>query len=144
MNLTTTTRVLLVLSLGGLALYDIAPFQTAVDGDTVSEVIRDAGLSSPSVPWAVGFLMGHFFWPGRREVPHGVAIGFGALVAIIFHLLRDVLDVMPMIVLVGAGAWCGHLVWPLEQPEPPDHEGQRDESNEGSGPPGPRRDQPGS
>lgn len=49
---------LALLGYEGLALWTTAP------GDTISEIMWQLG-QRPLVPFALGFLMGHFFWQRR-------------------------------------------------------------------------------
>jgi hypothetical protein len=122
MNYRAVTRALVLCAVALIGLYDVLPFWSPVDGDTVSEVVRDAGMQSPAVPWGVGFLVGHFFWPGERELSHAAAIGFGVGAGVVLHLFAPVFASLPAasIVVCAVGAFCGHLVWPLEREKPPD------------------------
>lgn len=113
-NYQTVTRWLLGAVAVGLAAYDVAPFLSDTDGDTISEVVRDAGATVASVPFAVGFLVGHFFWPGDRKLSHGAALSIGAALAALAALLGWVVPAIPSVAFVAVGALAGRLLWPLK------------------------------
>lgn len=46
-----------------LAGYDLYAFRKEGHGHTISEVLTTWSLRHPLVPFALGVLMGHFFWP---------------------------------------------------------------------------------
>lgn len=48
-----------------LILWDIFVAVEPEDGDTISEVVLGWARRSPAIPFAVGFLCGHLFWPQR-------------------------------------------------------------------------------
>jgi hypothetical protein len=45
-----------------LLIYEIYAITTSWKGDTISEMIWEISLRKPIIPFAFGFLMGHFFW----------------------------------------------------------------------------------
>lgn len=45
-----------------LFVYEIWAVYTREEGDTISEIIWTASVNRPVIPFAFGFLMGHFFW----------------------------------------------------------------------------------
>lgn len=55
--------------------YDIWVYIEPTDGDTISAVTLDAAMTSTTVSWligfAIGFLMGHLFWPQHRDLKKG-------------------------------------------------------------------------
>ena len=57
------TSALLGATVVGLAVYDLLPFMRKERGDTVSEVLRDAGRAYPILAFALGAVFGHIFWP---------------------------------------------------------------------------------
>jgi hypothetical protein len=63
MGYQTVTVVLIVAVSIGLSAYDVLPATNAVDGDTISEVIRRWGREWVVLPYIWGGLGGHF-WAG--------------------------------------------------------------------------------
>lgn len=53
-----------VLVLGG---WDIYAAFNGTPGDTVSEIVLEASLRRPVVPFVVGVICGHLFWPQIGE-----------------------------------------------------------------------------
>jgi len=49
-----------------LIAFDVYLDMNSVPGDTYSEIIRDAGFRVVALPWAIGALVGHWFWNGTR------------------------------------------------------------------------------
>lgn len=47
---------------GGLLAYELVALSNQDEGDTISEIIWEATTQRPLVPFALGALMGHFFW----------------------------------------------------------------------------------
>lgn len=46
----------------GLLIYEGITLFNSKPGDTISEIIWDLS-TRPFIPFVLGFLMGHFFWP---------------------------------------------------------------------------------
>jgi hypothetical protein len=65
MTLRTVSKILIGTAVVGLAIYDLIPFLSRREGDTVSEVMRDGAKQQPALPFALGFVCGHWFWTGR-------------------------------------------------------------------------------
>lgn len=64
------TGWLLVGAVGVLALYDIVVAANRQEGDTISEVTLDTAKAHPVVPFTLGVVCGHLFWPqstGRAQ-----------------------------------------------------------------------------
>jgi len=61
----TMRRAFLVL-VALLLLYEAVALGTITRGDTISEIVW-AASHRPLVPFAMGFLMGHFFWQRKVE-----------------------------------------------------------------------------
>ena len=47
---------------GGSLAYEAVALANAREGDTISEIVWTATTKRPIVPFAMGVLMGHFFW----------------------------------------------------------------------------------
>ncbi len=79
-----TTIGLLIFVTVLLIGWDIYVFTNETAGDTISEVLWEAGRRWWSLPFAFGFLMGHLFWPRKSPlVPWpmvGMLIGVAAAV----------------------------------------------------------------
>ena len=111
-NLSIALIVTLVVALIG---YDVLPFQSAPDHDTLSEVMRDGG---PIVAYGWGFLAGHFFVQRERRLSHASALTAGAGLGLILGLVHwafpsDWNAASSLLVGIVAGA----VLWPLEKRE---------------------------
>ena len=91
--------------------YDLLPFASSPNHDTLSEVMRDGALSSSALPFGWGFLAGHFFvqWFPRR-LSHAQALSAAAGLALTVHVASP-----PGWAAVLLGAATGALLWPLEK-----------------------------
>ena len=61
----TDTLVMIRIFWLGIALlvaYELFALWTLQPGDTISELVWTECRQRPTVPFAFGFLMGHFFW----------------------------------------------------------------------------------
>jgi hypothetical protein len=59
----------MVASVCGLAGWDIFVAANSSPGDTISEVVLEVALRHPIVPFALGVLCGHWFWPQTPRDP---------------------------------------------------------------------------
>ena len=51
-----------------VAVYDLVALALAGSGATISHVVGIEGsFDSPLIPFGVGFVMGHLFWPQKRS-----------------------------------------------------------------------------
>jgi hypothetical protein len=56
----------------GTAAYDLVALALGGEAATISQVTGlEGSFASPLVPFAVGFTMGHLFWPQKRKASHG-------------------------------------------------------------------------
>lgn len=62
------TALVLASVLAFIAIYDLYVALTSDYRSTVSYVCMQAALAYPIIPFLVGVLMGHLFWP---QAPHG-------------------------------------------------------------------------
>jgi hypothetical protein len=46
-----------------ILLYELVALGTPQQGDTISEIVWRVSSTRPILPFAVGVLCGHFFWP---------------------------------------------------------------------------------
>ncbi len=56
------TEIVVAVSALGWAVYTSIMAANGQPGDTISEVIARAGREHPMIPFAVGVLIGHWFW----------------------------------------------------------------------------------
>lgn len=97
----------------GWDIYVAIETASAPHGDTESEVIRDFSWSHPFFPFAVGVLMGHFFWT-RKKIPSRLTtiplaiIGVVVLVLDVTQIIPRMLPLLPFL----AGIPLGHFLWP--------------------------------
>lgn len=47
--------------------YDIVVAVNKEEGDTISEVTLDKAIRYPIIPFALGVVMGHLFWPQKKK-----------------------------------------------------------------------------
>jgi hypothetical protein len=57
-----TSGILIAVSLG-LIVWDVFMAGNATHGDTISEIVLNFAFNNPSIPFALGCIMGHLFWP---------------------------------------------------------------------------------
>jgi hypothetical protein len=57
----TKQRIFLGL-VAALVLYEVAALVDEREGDTISEIMWETTARRPILPFALGVLMGHFFW----------------------------------------------------------------------------------
>jgi hypothetical protein len=62
-----TTKWIILFTIIALIIYDIVAYLAGVNA-TLSVVITDFSFYTPWVPFAFGFLMGHFFAPAKRSI----------------------------------------------------------------------------
>lgn len=62
-----TTECLIIGTIVVLALYDLVAYMRSGEDATISKVVFHASLRYPIIPFAVGVLCGHFFWPLNRQ-----------------------------------------------------------------------------
>lgn len=53
-----------IVILGGWNIYAAANAQS---GDTISEIVLSASLRRPIIPFVVGVVCGHLFWPQEKH-----------------------------------------------------------------------------
>jgi len=69
MDWKTATKWLMIGVIIIIAVYDIAALAIGGRDATISHVIGIEGsFDSPLIPFAVGFVMGHLFWPQKRSL----------------------------------------------------------------------------
>lgn len=116
----TVSIVLMLTTFVGLSIYDVyVVFFNKEKGDDLSGIIRRASRRAVTIPFAMGALMGHWFWPGTQYMPlllglaalTCIATSFGLLSAFVLYKLR-LPDAM-LILWVLLGIVAGHFLWPL-------------------------------
>lgn len=82
---------------------------------TESRILLAFAYVNISFPAALGILLGHLFWPVKKEVSHQLArilVMAGYAVALItlnaLRVLPDVVPVLPLVIHIPVG----HLLWP--------------------------------
>lgn len=56
------TEIVIVISVVGWCTYTAIMGGNGQPGDTISEVIARAGREHPLIPFALGVVIGHWFW----------------------------------------------------------------------------------
>lgn len=70
MKLATITKALLLVVIVALCGWTTVCMLAGVPGDTVSEQVRYYSFNFPILTLAVGFVLGHWFWPGPPPPQH--------------------------------------------------------------------------
>ena len=55
-------KTAVVTMVAGIILWDIYLASDEVDKNTISKLVRDVSDESPMIPFALGVLIGHWFW----------------------------------------------------------------------------------
>lgn len=120
MNLRRLTHVVILVAVGGLIGYDLLPYATDAEGDTISEVVHGWGLVYGLIPWGFGVLLGHFFSASKRtwSTPQAL-LGIGAS-AVVLGLVDWVAPGIPSLIWVVGGLFAGHALWPVQEGEEED------------------------
>ena len=67
MTTKTVTVLLLLVAVVILGGWDVVVAANARPGDTISEIVLEASLRRPIIPFVVGVVCGHLFWPQERK-----------------------------------------------------------------------------
>lgn len=71
MNWKSVTRWVVIAGLLATAIYDLVALALGGEAATISRVVGIEGsFDAPTIPFAVGFVMGHLFWPQKRKASH--------------------------------------------------------------------------
>lgn len=122
MNLRRPTIAIIILSSIALAAYDVLPLLTEVEGDTISEVLRDWAPRHPFVPLALCVLIGHWFIhiPGWTRPKHGPkALALLGVLVLAGSLIASSVGLsiwIPAVVTGPIGLALGATLWSLEAP----------------------------
>ena len=66
--MTKSKKITTIVIVAGVVLYTLYDIIVAVTGNvTLSEVIRNAAFKAPMIPFAVGVLIGHWFFGKTPE-----------------------------------------------------------------------------
>ena len=57
------TIILILVAIVTLGGWDIYVASNEASGDTISEIILEASLRRPIIPFVFGIVCGHLFWP---------------------------------------------------------------------------------
>jgi len=57
-----SVMIVLVVSLVGFIIWDIWLAADRIEGNTISEVVRKVSKPHPMIPFALGVLIGHWYW----------------------------------------------------------------------------------
>lgn len=64
------TKVVMIATAALIILWDIYVAVEPTPGDTISEVLLGWAMQHPIIPFAIGVVCGHLFWPqGKGEPP---------------------------------------------------------------------------
>jgi len=111
------TLSIILVATAGLIAWDIGLALDSTEGNTISAVITSLSLKTSAVPFALGALMGHFFWPiDKDRKPWQVIAPLTALLAGMVAL--DFTLGAHWLILPGkfiTGFIAGHFLWPNRQ-----------------------------
>jgi hypothetical protein len=66
-KITILLLLAVIVILGGWDIYVAA---NAHSGDTISEIVLAASIERPIIPFVLGVVCGHLFWPQTKEPNH--------------------------------------------------------------------------
>jgi hypothetical protein len=103
------------LAISGLIwiVYDIIVAFNGKEGDTISEITLFYSFKNSFIPFAIGYLIGHLFWPrDEEEIKLPVSILFGIAFGISCFVINrfSAITINP-IAFVIAGIVLGHILW---------------------------------
>lgn len=114
-KLRNTTSALLLICLSVWLLWDIYVATNVSKNDTISEITRDLSHYIYMIPWALGGIMGHFFWNDHNEenlrpVRFKTWLGTCAAVLVVSPFIPNLDYMNTVFFAVGfpVGAW----LWP--------------------------------
>lgn len=111
MKLRTGMIITVLTGLAGVLVVEGFALGNDIDGDTLSEIVADAGDATPALPFALAALVGHFVSRRKAEQPtkNRIFMGLGLLpLAGIVHLVG-----VPVWVAAIVGLGSGYWLWPL-------------------------------
>lgn len=123
MSLKTITDALCLLVFIGLSVYDVLPYLSKADGDTISEAVQYAASRVLVIPFAFGVLLGHWHMP-RADALFGQPASVFLLLWLAFLVfvlglslrhfgLTTSLPFFSFLVIVF-GLLSGHFLWPMK------------------------------
>ena len=65
MNTKKITVCLLLAMIAILGLWDVFAVSNNVAGDTISSIVLGTAHKYPIIPFILGIVMGHLFWPNK-------------------------------------------------------------------------------
>lgn len=66
MNTRKVTIVVMLVCIVGLILWDMYAAAFGGTGATISEITLGTALRHPVIPFGVGVIIGHLFWPQKK------------------------------------------------------------------------------
>lgn len=63
MNTSKVTRMVLLFCIGACVIWDVFVAWNPIPDDTISEMTLQFAMDNPTVPFLVGYICGHLFWP---------------------------------------------------------------------------------
>lgn len=61
------TKIMMLIVLVLVIIWDVAVAVNSVPGDTISEITLATAYRHPVVPFAIGIVCGHLFWPQQKR-----------------------------------------------------------------------------
>lgn len=116
-NTILITKVVMLIVFVGIVIFDSIMAANKTKGDTISEITLLTSIRIVFIPYALGFLCGHLFWPSaKRYVPVWISLPVGVGLGILINkiILSLGCTIMPIwFVLVGVPF--GFLLWPQKK-----------------------------
>lgn len=111
------TKVFMIVIFIGIVIFDSIMAANKTDGDTISEITLLTSMRIAFLPYALGFLCAHLFWPSKtRYVPIWISLPVGVVVGFIISkiVVATNSQLMPIwFVLIGIPF--GFLLWPQKK-----------------------------
>lgn len=110
-----------ILVLAAVAIaWDVFVAVEPTAGDTISELTLAASMVFPALPFGIGVLCGHLFWPNSYHMGWWAVLAFVPAFAL---ALWSILSADPVVVFLQsnpvipllAGIPIGHLLWPQQR-----------------------------
>lgn len=109
------TKIVVLATTAALVLYNIGVLVEPTPNDSISAIIHGWAERWSFVPWLVGVLGGHWFWPYKPLLPQPwryVALLDLFLLFIVVNVIYGI-TVLPLTALF-VGVLCGGMLWGLD------------------------------
>lgn len=114
------TIVIMVVCALGFIGWDVYVVNNEIKGDSISAILYEASLRISLIPYLVGILLGHLFWPKKELslIKNNATTGlmvclYVGLIPMIFDIINLLVWKQDIIPLAGLmlGLLVGHFFW---------------------------------